>query len=138
MPVLQEKVDGTLRTATVNFGGFEVFDGGKIVSEMGKTRSPGERFARPVPANPSIDTITLTRDWEDARDGLAYSQLAAIIGTDEVFSVGLVIRDGRNNPTRVITFTAKISGLDGPKGNTMGGTDKSTLVVELDPYNVAA
>lgn len=131
MEALKRSIDGTLRTATQNFGGWQVHEGGRVVSEAGETRDPAAKFSRKIPGPKSIENITLKRDYDPLRDGPLYDQLEALCGTDTVFIVGKIERDGAGNPIRVKSRVGILLEVMDGEGDTNGGTDKATIEVVL-------
>ena len=131
METLQANIDGTLRTNSENFHGWQTYAGGRLTSEPGKTRDPGAPLARNIPGGKAIENITLTRDYDESRDGPALERLEALCGTDEAFYIGKVIRDGKGNVLRVKSRVGILIEVMGPEGNTNGGADKGTLEVVL-------
>lgn len=131
MEALQAHINGTLRTATENFGNWQTYSGGRISGEVAETRDPGAKYARKIPAPGSIENVTLTRDYDPTRDGAAYDRLEALRGTNETFTVGKVIRDGAGNVVRIETRVGIVQDVMGPEGDTNGGTNKGTLEVVI-------
>lgn len=131
MEVLQQRIDGTLRTANESFGGWQEYKGGRISSDSAETRAPGATYPKQIPGPKTIERITLTRDYDETRDGPAYDRLEALAGGETLFIIGKVIRDGAGNPTSVKTRVGILLEVMGPEGDTDGGTNKSKLEVVL-------
>lgn len=127
--VLQAQIDGTVRTATENFGGWQEITGGRVTSESATTRDPGAKYARHIPGGKSIEPITLRRDYDPVRDGDMEDRLEALAGTLETIIVGKIIRDGNGNPIRIKTRVGILLEVMGVEGNTNGGTDKATIEI---------
>jgi len=125
--VLKQRIDGTLKAGAENFGQWQQYTGGRIVSEAGETRDPGGNLPRPVPGPKTIENITLSRDYDDTRDSAMLDRLEALCGTDTVFTVGQIRRDSRGNPTSVKTRVGILLEVGPPEGDTDGGTDKAKL-----------
>lgn len=129
--VLKQRIDGTLKAGAENFGQWQQYTGGRIVSESAQTRDPGAKLPRQIPGPKTVEQITLSRDYDDARDSAMFDRLEALCGTDTIFTIGQVRRDTNGNPTSVKTRVGILLEVGPPEGDTDGGTDKAKLEVVL-------
>jgi hypothetical protein len=129
--VLQSAINGTLSAGAESFGGWQTYSGGRITTSTTTTRDPGAAFARTLIGGKTIETVTLTRDYDPTRDGPAEDRLEVLVGTTTVFTVGKVIRDGAGNIVRTKTRTGYLLEVMGPEGDTNSDTDKGTLEVVI-------
>lgn len=129
--VLKQRIDGTLKAGAENFGQWQQYVGGRVVSEAGETRDPGAALPRPIPGPKRVENITLSRDYDDARDSAMFDRLEALCGTATVFTIGQIRRDASGNPTSVKTRVGILLEVGPPEGDTDGGTDKSKIEAVL-------
>lgn len=131
MEILQSGINGTLSAGAESFGNWQTYKGGRVTTASTTTRDPGAVFARPLAGRKSIETITLTRDYNPVHDAAAEERLEALAGTQTVFTIGKVERDGAGNILRTKTRTGILLEVMGPEGDTNSETDKATLEVVL-------
>jgi hypothetical protein len=131
MELLQSNINGTLSAGTESFGGWQTYKGGRITTANTTTRDPGAEFARTLIGRKSIETVTLTRDYDPVRDALIEDRLEVLVGTATVFTVGKVIRDGAGNILRTKTRTGYLIEFMAPEGDTNSETDKATIEVVI-------
>jgi hypothetical protein len=127
--VLQKDINGTLAAGAENFGGWQTIKGGRVTSATAQTRDPGSPYARALAGRKSIESITLGRDYDPVRDSAAEDRLETLCGTQTVFTVGKVVRDGAGNILRVKPRVGIVVEVMGPEGDTNSDTDKATLEV---------
>lgn len=121
------QVNGTLRTATENFGDWQVHTGGRLTREASDSRAPGAALPTKAAAPGTIENITLTRDYDVAVDGPIYDRLEALWKTQTQFTIGKVIRDAAGNPVRLQTRVGILLELMDTDGDSNGGADKGTI-----------
>lgn len=131
MEILQSSVNGTLSAGAESFGGWQTYKGGRLTTANTTTRDPGSTYARFIAGRKSFETVTLTRDYDPVRDSAAEDRLETLCGTQTVFTVGKVIRDGGQNILRTKTRTGILLEVMGAEGDTNSDTDKATLEVVI-------
>lgn len=129
--VLQSAINGTLSAGSTSFGNWQTYAGGRVSASTTTTRDPGAVYARTLLGGKSIESVTLTRDYDPTRDGAAQDLLETLCGTTTEFTVGQVIRDGGQNIVRTKTRTGYLLEVMGPEGDTNSDTDKGTLEVVI-------
>lgn len=129
--ILQSSVNGTLSAGSESFGQWQTYKGGRVTTASTTTRDPGSPAARWLAGRKSYEQVTLTRDYEPIRDSSAEDRLEALCGTQTVFTVGKVIRDGGGNILRTKTRTGILLEVMGAEGDTNSDTDKATLEVVI-------
>lgn len=129
--VLQSAINGTLSAGAESFGNWQKYSGGRITTATTTTRDPGAEFGRTLIGGKTIETVTLSRDYDPVRDGAAEDRLEVLVGTRTVFTVGKVIRDGAGNIVRTKTRVGYLLEVMGSEGDTNSETDKATLEVVI-------
>jgi hypothetical protein len=129
--ILQSAVNGTLSAGNESFGAWQTYKGGRITTATSSTRDPGAQFARPLLGRKTIETVTLTRDYDPGRDGPAEDRLEVLCGSTTEFTVGKIIRDGAGNIVRTKTRIAYLLEVMGTEGDTNDETAKGTLEVVM-------
>lgn len=129
--VLQSAINGTLSAGAESFGGWQTYSGGRVTTATTTTRDPGAVYARTLLGGKTIESVTLSRDFEPIRDGRAQDRLEELVGTRTVFTVGQVIRDGGTNIIRTKERVGYLLEVSGPEGDTNSETDKATLEVVI-------
>lgn len=129
MPQLEADIDAVATIDGVNLGGFQEFDGGEEVAEVVEDFTPGGQYADKSVSKANLTNITITRSWNESRDRALYNRLKGRTGAGG--SIGRIVRDSNRNPSGQDTFSCKLVRSAGPKGNTGGGTNKATWVIEV-------
>lgn len=131
MEILQSAVSGTLSAGATSFGYWQTYKGGRVTAASTTTTDPGSPLARILVGRKSIETVTMSRDYDPTRDGPVEDALEALCGTQTVFTVGKVIRDGGQNIVRTKVRYGVLLEVMGTEGDTNSDTDKGTLEVVL-------
>lgn len=131
MEILQSNVNGTLTAGSESFGNWQTYKGGRVTTANTTTRDPGAVYARYIAGRKSIETVTLTRDYDPVRDASQEERLEALCGSQTMFTVGKVERDGAGNVLRIKSRVGILLEVMGPEGDTNSDTDKATLEVVI-------
>lgn len=122
--IMKENVDATLRAGAESFGGWEKCTGGRLTTEVGEHRPPGAEFRSKSAGAKNYTDMTLEKTYDSDVDGAYRDRLKALAGTQTMFTVGVLIRDGSRNVVRVETRVGILTEVGELEGDTMGGTDK--------------
>jgi hypothetical protein len=129
MRTLQSSIDAIATVAGIPLGGFQTITGGGVAADVEKDRLPGERYPTPIPGSPDIANITISRTYDETRDGALVPRLDKLVGNGEG-SVGRVIRDRNQNPVGMRNYTCLLVRCTGPDGDT-NSNSKPTLELEF-------
>lgn len=136
--LLQSSIDGYIAGGGIKLP-MQQITGGEVSRDVGDTRDPGARFSRPVPAPGTITNVVCTTDLSlTGHNGSIRSTLRQHATDRTEYSVTRYYRDGSRNISSTDTYTAIVVRVGGLDGNTNGGADKSTLVVEFKCSNVVS
>lgn len=127
---LQASIDAIVSGAGLTIGMHQI-TGGEITRDTAKSRDPGAKFPRAVPAPGDIGNVTTIVDYDRLRHRPMLPVLRAAATGETEFSISRIDRDGAGNASGTTTYTGIIVRLKEPEGNTMGGADKATLEIEF-------
>lgn len=122
-------------TATVSgrvLGGFQTFEGGAVTASAEKDRPPtGNDIDQPIPGPRSIDNVTISRTYDDTRDGPLLAFLEGQVGRGDA-TVARHPLDADGNPRGTDrTYTCLLIRVTGPAGDRNAATTKATLELEF-------
>lgn len=131
MAILQANVDAVVTVDGQPLGGFQTITGGEVSAESVKDRPPGAVYEDAVEAVPTVGNITVSRSWDEARDGAILSFLNARAGWG-VSNVSRIRRDRNKKQVGSTTYSALLVRVTPTEGNTNGGGDKGMLELEFN------
>lgn len=128
----------TLSSSARSFGKWKQLEGGDTSSDATIEYPGGGEPAVAVPGGkPTVDTITLTRQFDQQRDMMdAYHALVALVGTQEKMTVGQQALDYGNLPFGTpIVNTGVVQSVTRPKADASSDT-VSTFQVVIAPHGL--
>jgi hypothetical protein len=140
MAILSRRQDQAYVTATATYRGdtrdlgvFNGFDGGGATADSSKIRRGGTRTRKALGGVPDIDDITMTRDYDLARDHNIIHWLYNAVGTADMVVHWWPLDDDDQPYGDPVTYTGKLTGCTKP-GLDMGSGDPAelSLVVSCD------
>jgi hypothetical protein len=133
MTTLQSGIDAVVTVAGVPIGGFQTITGGDVTAESVKDRPPGSRFETAVESLPSVSDITVTRSWEEGRDGPLLTFLFSQVGTGPC-NIGRLYRDIAQNVVRTDAYAGILVGVVAPEGDSNNTNGKAILSLTFNAW----
>jgi len=116
----------TYRGETKDLGIFNGFDGGGATSDSSKIRRGGTRTRKALGGVPDVDDVTISRDYDLARDHSIIHWLYAAVGSADMIVNWWPLDDDDRPYGSPITYTGKLTGSTKP-GLDMESSDPAVL-----------